>query len=184
MFTTFRRSLQDRSAHSGHRARRRGHRFRRHRFRSHIQGETIRSRYLGRARRLRQQDATAARHRRASSSAAPTPTRISAIARWPTNGSSRNTTGSSAPRIWKPPSSIATTPSSRPGEPSASTIATVGGRILAFNYRTIYMTEDERLDLHRRFIVDHYLQTVQPGDHRHPATATPAASHAPPSAKK
>ena len=34
----------------------------------------------------------------------------------------------------------------------------VGGRILAFNYRTIYMTEDERLDLHRRFIVDHYLK--------------------------
>ncbi len=36
--------------------------------------------------------------------------------------------------------------------------ATVGGRILAFNYRTIYMSEDERLDLHRRFIVNHYLR--------------------------
>jgi glyceraldehyde-3-phosphate dehydrogenase (ferredoxin) len=36
--------------------------------------------------------------------------------------------------------------------------ATMGGRILAFNYRTIYSKEDERLDLHRRFIVDHYLQ--------------------------
>jgi glyceraldehyde-3-phosphate dehydrogenase (ferredoxin) len=36
--------------------------------------------------------------------------------------------------------------------------ATIGGRLLAFNYRTIYMTEDQRLDLHRKFIVDHYLR--------------------------
>jgi glyceraldehyde-3-phosphate dehydrogenase (ferredoxin) len=50
--------------------------------------------------------------------------------------------------------------------------ATIGGRILAFNYRTIYMTEDQRLDLNRRFIVDHYLrqfneETIVP---RHQAT--------------
>jgi len=36
--------------------------------------------------------------------------------------------------------------------------ATIGGRVLAFNYRTIYMPEEERLDLHRKFIVDHYLR--------------------------
>jgi glyceraldehyde-3-phosphate dehydrogenase (ferredoxin) len=36
--------------------------------------------------------------------------------------------------------------------------ATIGGRVLAFNYRSIYMTEDQRLDLHRKFIVDHYLR--------------------------
>jgi glyceraldehyde-3-phosphate dehydrogenase (ferredoxin) len=36
--------------------------------------------------------------------------------------------------------------------------ATMGGRILAFNYRTIYLKEDERIDLHRKFILDHYLQ--------------------------
>jgi glyceraldehyde-3-phosphate dehydrogenase (ferredoxin) len=36
--------------------------------------------------------------------------------------------------------------------------ATIGGRLLAFNYRTIYMTEDQRLDLHRKFVVDHYLR--------------------------
>jgi glyceraldehyde-3-phosphate dehydrogenase (ferredoxin) len=46
--------------------------------------------------------------------------------------------------------------------------ATIGGRLLAFNYRTIYMTEDQRLDLHRKFIVDHYLrqfneETIAPG---------------------
>jgi glyceraldehyde-3-phosphate dehydrogenase (ferredoxin) len=34
----------------------------------------------------------------------------------------------------------------------------IGGRLLAFNYRSIYMREDERLDLHRRFVVDHYLK--------------------------
>lgn len=36
--------------------------------------------------------------------------------------------------------------------------ATIGGGVLAFNYRTIYMPEAERLDLHRNFIVDHYLR--------------------------
>ena len=36
--------------------------------------------------------------------------------------------------------------------------ATVEERIIAFNYRTIFMTKEERLDLHRRFIVDHYLK--------------------------
>ncbi|QSV45996.1 aldehyde ferredoxin oxidoreductase C-terminal domain-containing protein [Geobacter benzoatilyticus] len=36
--------------------------------------------------------------------------------------------------------------------------ATMGGRIMAFNYRTIYQTEDERADLHRKFIVGHYLK--------------------------
>jgi len=36
--------------------------------------------------------------------------------------------------------------------------ATIGGRVLAFNYRTIYMTEEDRRELHQKFIVDHYLR--------------------------
>lgn len=36
--------------------------------------------------------------------------------------------------------------------------ATVAERIIAFNYRTIFMTKEQRLDLHQRFIVDHYLK--------------------------
>lgn len=36
--------------------------------------------------------------------------------------------------------------------------ATVAERIIAFNYRTIFMTKEERLDMHQRFIVDHYLK--------------------------
>ena len=36
--------------------------------------------------------------------------------------------------------------------------ATTGGRIMAFNYRTIYLTEEERTSLHQKFIVDHYLK--------------------------
>ena len=36
--------------------------------------------------------------------------------------------------------------------------ATMEGRLLAFNYRTIYWREAERLDLHQRFILDHYLR--------------------------
>ena len=36
--------------------------------------------------------------------------------------------------------------------------ATLGGRILAFNYRNIHWTEEERLALHERFILGHYLK--------------------------
>ncbi len=36
--------------------------------------------------------------------------------------------------------------------------ATVGGRVIAFNYRTMSWTEEERLDLHKRFIEEHYLR--------------------------
>lgn len=36
--------------------------------------------------------------------------------------------------------------------------ATMGARIMAFNYRTIYMTEEERKEIHQRFVVDHYLK--------------------------
>jgi glyceraldehyde-3-phosphate dehydrogenase (ferredoxin) len=36
--------------------------------------------------------------------------------------------------------------------------ATSGGRIMAFNYRTIHLTEEERTSFHQKFIVDHYLK--------------------------
>jgi glyceraldehyde-3-phosphate dehydrogenase (ferredoxin) len=36
--------------------------------------------------------------------------------------------------------------------------ATMGGRVMAFNYRTIHWSEEERLELHERFIVGHYLK--------------------------
>lgn len=36
--------------------------------------------------------------------------------------------------------------------------ATTGGRIMAFNYRTIQLTEEERTSFHQKFIVDHYLK--------------------------
>ena len=36
--------------------------------------------------------------------------------------------------------------------------AAIGGRILAFNYRTIHWSEEERLKLHEQFIVAHYLK--------------------------
>ena len=35
---------------------------------------------------------------------------------------------------------------------------TLRGRMLSFNYKSIYMEEDERLDIHKRFILDHYLK--------------------------
>ncbi|HQP30270.1 MAG TPA: aldehyde ferredoxin oxidoreductase N-terminal domain-containing protein [Deltaproteobacteria bacterium] len=63
--------------------------------------------------------------------------------------------------------------------------ASLGGRIMAFNYRTIYLREDERLDLHRRFIVEHYLsqfneQTILPRQQRtcgEPCTAVCKKMH-------
>ena len=36
--------------------------------------------------------------------------------------------------------------------------ATMGGRVIAFNYRSIYMDESERLELDQKLVVDHYLQ--------------------------
>jgi len=45
--------------------------------------------------------------------------------------------------------------------------ATLGGRMLSFNYKSIYMTEEERLDIHDKFVVNHYLkqfneETIRP----------------------
>jgi len=36
--------------------------------------------------------------------------------------------------------------------------ATLGGAMLSFNYRSIYMSEAERVALHRSFVTDHYLK--------------------------
>jgi len=36
--------------------------------------------------------------------------------------------------------------------------ATMNERIIAFNYRSLYMSKAERLDLHQRFVVNHYLR--------------------------
>ncbi|HSW39181.1 MAG TPA: aldehyde ferredoxin oxidoreductase N-terminal domain-containing protein, partial [Acidobacteriota bacterium] len=35
---------------------------------------------------------------------------------------------------------------------------TLAGRMLSFNYRSIYMSEEQRLRIHKDFIVDHYLK--------------------------
>ncbi|HEY3384683.1 MAG TPA: aldehyde ferredoxin oxidoreductase N-terminal domain-containing protein [Vicinamibacterales bacterium] len=36
--------------------------------------------------------------------------------------------------------------------------ATLGGAMLSFNYRSIYMSESERVDLHRTLVLEHYLK--------------------------
>ncbi|MBW2429036.1 MAG: aldehyde ferredoxin oxidoreductase [Deltaproteobacteria bacterium] len=36
--------------------------------------------------------------------------------------------------------------------------ATIGGRLICFNYKSIYMEEDERLAIHSKFILNHYLK--------------------------
>lgn len=49
--------------------------------------------------------------------------------------------------------------------------ATLKGKIMAFNYNTIYMDEPTRLEIHEKFIVNHYLkqfneETIQPKQQR------------------
>ena len=36
--------------------------------------------------------------------------------------------------------------------------AKLAGRMLSFNYQSIYMNEDERLAIHKKFVLDHYLK--------------------------
>ncbi|MBF0225674.1 MAG: aldehyde ferredoxin oxidoreductase [Desulfobacterales bacterium] len=36
--------------------------------------------------------------------------------------------------------------------------ATLAGRMISFNYRSIYMEEDERINIHKKFVLDHYLK--------------------------
>jgi glyceraldehyde-3-phosphate dehydrogenase (ferredoxin) len=36
--------------------------------------------------------------------------------------------------------------------------ATLAGRMISFNYKSIYMKEEERLDIHNKFILNHYLK--------------------------
>jgi glyceraldehyde-3-phosphate dehydrogenase (ferredoxin) len=36
--------------------------------------------------------------------------------------------------------------------------ATIGGRVIAFNYRSIYWEEEQRLDMHQKYIINHYLK--------------------------
>ena len=44
---------------------------------------------------------------------------------------------------------------------------TLAGKMLSFNYNSIYMKEEERVDLHKKFVLDHYLkqfneETIEP----------------------
>jgi glyceraldehyde-3-phosphate dehydrogenase (ferredoxin) len=36
--------------------------------------------------------------------------------------------------------------------------ATLGGRMISFNYRSLYWNEADRLDIHKKLVVDHYLK--------------------------
>ena len=36
--------------------------------------------------------------------------------------------------------------------------ASIGGKMLSFNYKSIYMTEQQRLDIHEKFVKNHYLK--------------------------
>lgn len=49
--------------------------------------------------------------------------------------------------------------------------ATVGGNIIAFNYKSIYWSENDRKELHKKFILEHYLkqfneETIQTKQYR------------------
>ncbi len=49
--------------------------------------------------------------------------------------------------------------------------ATLGGRMFSFNYQSIYMDESERLEIHEKFVLNHYLkqfneETIKPKNQR------------------
>lgn len=50
--------------------------------------------------------------------------------------------------------------------------AHMGGRILAFNYRTCTWTEEQRQELHRRFVLEHYLKQFNEETITHKQQAT------------
>ena len=50
--------------------------------------------------------------------------------------------------------------------------STLKGSMLSFNYQSMYMTEEDRLRIHKDFVVDHYLkqfneETIAPKQQRH-----------------
>ncbi len=50
--------------------------------------------------------------------------------------------------------------------------STLGGSMLSFNYRSIYMDESDRIDIHKNFVIDHYLrqfneETILPKQQSH-----------------
>jgi glyceraldehyde-3-phosphate dehydrogenase (ferredoxin) len=53
------------------------------------------------------------------------------------------------------------------GETFGVNYATLGGRMISFNYRSIYWSEEKRLEIHEKFIRNHYLkqfneETIKP----------------------
>jgi glyceraldehyde-3-phosphate dehydrogenase (ferredoxin) len=57
---------------------------------------------------------------------------------------------------------------------------TLNGRIMSFNYQSVYATEDQRLDQHDHFILEHYLkqfneETIQPKNQTHCGEPCPVA---------
>ena len=63
--------------------------------------------------------------------------------------------------------------------------ATLGGRVMAFNYRSVNWTEEERLDMNKKLVVDHYLkqfneETIKPKNQKNcgePCTAVCKKMH-------
>jgi glyceraldehyde-3-phosphate dehydrogenase (ferredoxin) len=58
-------------------------------------------------------------------------------------------------------------PDFQTGGTLGSNYATLAGNMISFNYRSIFMSEDERLDIHDKFILKHYLkqfneETIKP----------------------
>ena len=50
--------------------------------------------------------------------------------------------------------------------------SSLGGSMLSFNYRSIYMDENDRVEIHKKFIIDHYLkqfneETIIPRHQKH-----------------
>jgi glyceraldehyde-3-phosphate dehydrogenase (ferredoxin) len=62
------------------------------------------------------------------------------------------------PRTLKRPPNIVFDPQFDTGGTFGVNYATQFGNMIAFNYRSIYWAEEERITFHREFVVNHYLK--------------------------
>ena len=63
-------------------------------------------------------------------------------------------------------------------------LATIGGGLIAFNYRSIFMDEAARLDMHKKPNRRPLPEAVQRRDHLSKSSSIHAANHVPPFARR
>ena len=85
-------------------------------------------------------------------------TRIFETERWRISGLSINIRRNWRQKIWKRQPNTGFDPDFKTGGTLGVNFATLAGNMVSFNYKSIFMSEQERLDIHDKFILNHYLK--------------------------